>query len=236
MESHTAKFCITHIRFCTRLQKAGFSEGDRMDTKKIGLFISELRKEQGLKQSELAEKLHVTNKAVSKWETGRGIPDVSILQPLSAVLNTTVTELLNGERAPKQENMQEHNEDEKLIKKLKIKKYIRFAAEAVITGIFAFVIYLFHETFSGFANVLDLYLHQKDIEFLSICTLIFIAIAVLWLLTVILTAIFRKKASVLKTIIICLAVSFVAGTSIWRLWRTTEIYKSTISPLTRLAM
>ena len=85
--------------------------------KKIGSFISELRKEQGLNQKELAQKLSVTDKAVSKWETGRGIPDVSILQPLANIFGVTVGEILNGERMPQQEN-----NDEQLIKKLKVKQ------------------------------------------------------------------------------------------------------------------
>ena len=68
-----------------------------MDTRKTGLFIALLRKQQGLTQAELAEKLGVTDKAVSRWETGRGFPDVGLLEPLAAALGTSVTELLAGE-------------------------------------------------------------------------------------------------------------------------------------------
>ncbi len=70
-----------------------------MDNKKIGQFIAELRKEQRLTQRELAEKLHVTDKAVSKWERGLSYPDVSLLLALAEILGVTVGELLNGERA-----------------------------------------------------------------------------------------------------------------------------------------
>lgn len=57
-----------------------------MDLKKTGLFISRMRKEKSMTQKEMAERLSVTDKAVSRWETGKGFPDVSILKNLSEVL------------------------------------------------------------------------------------------------------------------------------------------------------
>lgn len=68
-----------------------------MDNKKIGAFIRDLRIKQGLTQKQLAEVLNVTDKAVSKWETGRGIPDISLLEPLSIALGISIGELMNGE-------------------------------------------------------------------------------------------------------------------------------------------
>ncbi len=68
-----------------------------MDNKKTGDFIAKKRAEKGLSQKELAEIISVTDKAVSKWETGRGFPDVSLLPALSKALGVTVTELVNGE-------------------------------------------------------------------------------------------------------------------------------------------
>lgn len=70
-----------------------------MDAEKTGLFIAELRGEQGLTQRELAEKIGVTDKAVSKWENGRGFPDVAILETLSKELGVSIAELISGERA-----------------------------------------------------------------------------------------------------------------------------------------
>ncbi len=70
-----------------------------MDQIKIGKFIAKLRKEQNMTQLNLAAKLGVTDRAVSKWENGRGLPDVSLMKPLCETLGITVTELLNGERA-----------------------------------------------------------------------------------------------------------------------------------------
>ena len=67
-----------------------------MDQKKIGAFIARRRKELDMTQKELAEKLGITDRAVSKWETGRSMPDLSLLQPLSHVLKIDVNDLLNG--------------------------------------------------------------------------------------------------------------------------------------------
>lgn len=68
-----------------------------MDNIKTGQFISEKRKALGLTQQELAEKLQITNKAVSKWETGDGMPDIQILKLLAKELGVTVDEILDGE-------------------------------------------------------------------------------------------------------------------------------------------
>ena len=69
-----------------------------MDQIKIGKFISKCRKEKKMTQAQLAEKLNITDRAVSKWETGRGMPDSSIMLELCNELGITVNELLCGER------------------------------------------------------------------------------------------------------------------------------------------
>ena len=69
-----------------------------MNQLKIGKFIADCRKEQNLTQSQLAEKLNITDRAVSKWETGRAMPDSSLMLDLCEILGITVTDLLNGER------------------------------------------------------------------------------------------------------------------------------------------
>ncbi|MCL2406071.1 MAG: class C sortase [Defluviitaleaceae bacterium] len=68
-----------------------------MSSAKMGLFISELRKSKQMTQKELAEKLNVTDKAVSKWERGLSYPDISLLMPLADTLGVTAGELLNSE-------------------------------------------------------------------------------------------------------------------------------------------
>lgn len=68
-----------------------------MDQIKIGRFIAEKRKEQRLTQLQLAERLGVTDRAVSKWETGRSLPDASIMPELSKLLGITINDLFCGE-------------------------------------------------------------------------------------------------------------------------------------------
>ena len=68
-----------------------------MDQIKIGKFIAECRKKNGLTQMQLAEKLNITDRAVSKWETGRAMPDSSIMLELCGILKITVNDLLSGE-------------------------------------------------------------------------------------------------------------------------------------------
>lgn len=69
-----------------------------MNQIKIGNFISECRKKKNLTQIQLAEKLDITNKAISKWNPGRSIPDAAIMLKLCKILDISVTELLNGEK------------------------------------------------------------------------------------------------------------------------------------------
>jgi len=69
-----------------------------MDNEKIGKFILELRKQKGMTQKELAEKVGVSDKTISKWECGNSIPDISYLEALCNSLNISVNELLSGER------------------------------------------------------------------------------------------------------------------------------------------
>ena len=69
-----------------------------MNQIKIGRFIAESRKAVGLTQAQLAEKLNLTDRAVSKWETGRSMPDASLMLQLCDILGVTVNDLLSGER------------------------------------------------------------------------------------------------------------------------------------------
>ena len=69
-----------------------------MDAIRFGKFITELRKENHLTQMQLAEKLHVTDKAVSRWERGHGFPDINTIEPLAEVLGVSVLEIMRAER------------------------------------------------------------------------------------------------------------------------------------------
>lgn len=77
-----------------------------MDAQRTGLFLTELRKEHGWTKAELAQQLGVTDKAVSRWETGRGLPDTALLLPLAAALGVSVGELLAGERLDREQRIE----------------------------------------------------------------------------------------------------------------------------------
>lgn len=73
-----------------------------MNNIQFGAFVAQSRREKGLTQKELADLLHVTDKAVSKWETGKGFPDLKLLEPLARALDVSLVELLQGERSPRE--------------------------------------------------------------------------------------------------------------------------------------
>ena len=69
-----------------------------MDQTKIGKFIADTRKERNITQRQLADALHISDKTVSKWERGKGLPEVSLMLPLCEELGISVNDLLTGER------------------------------------------------------------------------------------------------------------------------------------------
>ena len=69
-----------------------------MDVRELGAFIQKRRKDLGMTQGELAAKLHVTDKAVSRWERGVGFPDIKLIEPLADALQVSVQELLQCQR------------------------------------------------------------------------------------------------------------------------------------------
>lgn len=85
-----------------------------MDKNIIGQFITELRKEKGMTQKQLADLLNVTDKAVSKWERGLSFPDISMLEPISQVFDISIMELLAGKRQDASETLTKE-EAQKLI-------------------------------------------------------------------------------------------------------------------------
>lgn len=88
-----------------------------IDKEKFGTFVAQLRKEKGLMQKELAQKLYVSDKAVSKWERGLSIPDVTLLVPLADILGVTVTELLECRKIPRAESM-DSRQTEQIVQKV----------------------------------------------------------------------------------------------------------------------
>lgn len=88
-----------------------------MHAENIGALIAQIRKEKGLTQKDLAEKLHISDKTVSKWETGRGAPDISNLEVLSETLGISVSELLAGKRLPPKQALEQS--DKVLVKTMR---------------------------------------------------------------------------------------------------------------------
>lgn len=112
-----------------------------MDLDKVGKLIKDLRIKKGLTQEELASKINVTNKAISRWECGNGLPDTSLLEPLSKELNISISELLNGQCT--------NNVVEKSI--IKSKKHLIFLVILIIL-ILMMTIYYCYNNFYGFDN------------------------------------------------------------------------------------
>lgn len=112
-----------------------------MNQEKIGKFIAELRKQKKITQEQLAEKLGITKNAVSKWERGLGLMDLSLLKPLSEILNVSVTEILNGEKFDKEQINSKSEEilidtldySTNVIKKVKKNKVLIILLTIVIT-------------------------------------------------------------------------------------------------------
>ena len=122
-----------------------------MDQIKIGKFISEKRKEAGITQSELAEKLYITDRAISKWENGNCMPDVGTIPELCKILNITINDLFSGEVVNMRDN--EKKLEENLMEMARLKEeadkrllnlelVIGFIAIFILFGAIAIVNYI----------------------------------------------------------------------------------------------
>ena len=117
-----------------------------MNQEQIGKFIAQLRKEKKMTQIDLASKLGITDRAISKWENGRGMPDLSLLMPLCEILDVSINELLSGARLDNknyQEKLEENiinaiDYSDKKIKKTK--KIFKITLSAIVIFIVAFII------------------------------------------------------------------------------------------------
>lgn len=129
-----------------------------MDVTKTGNLIKELRIEKGLTQKELAVKLNVSTAAVSKWENGKGFPDISILEPLSSELGISITELVNGKKT--EENKESDSIAKDIIeiskKEMKFEKarqiFVTSALSVTVAAVIAFIII---DSYSGYIKNME---------------------------------------------------------------------------------
>lgn len=144
-----------------------------MDYNKIGKFIATIRKKKGLTQKNLANHLNVTDRAVSKWERGKGCPDISLLEELSKILDVSIIELLKGEEI----KIKQKEENEELLyyinytkkyEKDKIRKIINTVTITLVTIIILIIIYnnikinmLFNHHYYYYSNIE--FLGEEDI-------------------------------------------------------------------------
>lgn len=115
--------------------------GGNMNTKKIGNFIFELRKEKGITQKQLADNLGVTDKAVSRWETGKNYPDIELLEQIAQFFDVTVSELLEGKRIPK-ENLADISGNQ-VVEQIRNNKKSKKKYQVTIATILCMIISLF---------------------------------------------------------------------------------------------
>ena len=114
-----------------------------MNQQKIGEFLKHLRNDKGLTQEQLAEHFYVSSRTVSRWETGRNMPDVEMLIELADFYDVEIREIIDGER--KSENMDNENKDTlkkvaEYSNKLLIKKIVKGAIEGIIVFIVVYLI------------------------------------------------------------------------------------------------
>lgn len=120
-----------------------------MNQEKIGKFILNLRKEKNMTQQELAEKLKVTDRAISNWENGKNMPDLSLFKAICDVFDITINELLSGEKLQKdeyQEKLEENIINTVIYEKSKRKTYKKVLRYTLGT-IIIFIIFLFGSLF-----------------------------------------------------------------------------------------
>lgn len=113
-----------------------------MDQEKIGKFISEQRKVKGITQNELAERLGVSDRAVSNWENGKNMPDYSLLPSLAKELNVTLNELFYGGKIAEEDITNITDENIRFIIRRRYRKQLilKRAVNGAIIGILVFLL------------------------------------------------------------------------------------------------
>ena len=139
-----------------------------MDQGKIGKFIASLRKNKKLTQQELAELLGVTDRAISNWETGRRMPDISLLKPLAEALGVTVNELISGKKIPEEKMMTsiETNLIRSLetTKKIKRKSFKIFGFFVLIIVLLLIILLAHYKSTYPKIELLDIEAYHTDVD------------------------------------------------------------------------
>ncbi|MDE6189142.1 MAG: helix-turn-helix domain-containing protein [Clostridia bacterium] len=124
-----------------------------MNQSKIGQFITKKRKEKNLTQEQLAERLNVSNKTVSKWECGKCMPDYSLVEPLCKELNVSIAELFDGKESEESSASIENEQVIKLIKDMeqlkKDKDISKLYLSGLILAVIGIVLCLLSKIFGG---------------------------------------------------------------------------------------
>jgi len=146
------------------------------DQAKTGKFIAECRKQKGLTQKDLAEQLGISDKTVSKWETGHGMPDVSVISELCEILSISSNELLAGEQLDSAESFSKKAE-ENIMELMKTNKNVSSKSRWSLVGGIAglILLFLYMMTVGGFSG----YYLVNFIDFPSFCCVTGVTILVL---------------------------------------------------------
>lgn len=148
-----------------------------MDQIKIGKFIAEKRKEKKLTQSNLAEKLGISDRAISKWENGKCMPDVGIMQDICKLLDITINDLFSGEIVDMKDNEKKLEENLLEVAKMKEKSDKQLLFSEIVIG-FIITILLSVSIFllGGSDN------NDKSLIMFGICALVIFVLGILYCL------------------------------------------------------
>lgn len=126
-----------------------------MDYKKIGEFITNERKAKKMTQAKLAEKLYVSEKTISKWENGKGIPDANSVKRLSEIFDISINELLNGEKISEKDYISKAEEKLLELESSKIQADKHLLTMEIVIGLLSVIILLSFNFFAAFFDIAD---------------------------------------------------------------------------------
>ena len=172
-DSYDTRLLFSCIFILYRYEVATFesTEEVHMDQVKVGEFISTERKAKKLTQKELAEQLGVSDKTISRWETGNGLPDMAYLTPLCDLLKVSVNELLSGEKLPPNEYSMKAEENIMALlqenQKNKKSDRIQFAIGIVLLIVAMFMLKI---SMNGINNCIENFLDFPSIIFVVLAS------------------------------------------------------------------